>query len=321
MAGAVPEINGKVVFTRELNATNFTRDQIYTSLLDWSTGKFTGQKGAVIYKNQAEGKIAITAEEQFNVRIGITPSDVNLLFLITISCSDNACSMTYSRVRYTNNPFSKQATDIEPAENYIVDKYAINKTNTKIFKGPGDYRKSTIDIIDAVTAEAQKALYNGTTTAPAVRPQQDNAAKQEIAAPVKQQIAEPATEMAAQPSATAVPSTPAMKEISAGEIPANIIQGVARKGFYIIAVGGKPLARAIAGGGGLDITSEKAAAVFSVTDNIDNIVYLLEIADKYTLAYMGEGTSNEPALVIECKKMQQFNKMFVGEILNTKIKE
>lgn len=318
MAGAVPVVDGKVVFTRELNANNFSKEQIYNSLLEWSTGKFTGKNGAVVYKNQTDGKIAINAIEQFRVRIGIMPSDVNMLFLITISCSDNSCSMEYSRVRYTNNPFSKKPTDAEPAENYIVDKYAINKTNTKIFKGPGDYRKSTIDIIDAITAEAQKALYNGNTTN--TQSVQANAVKQEITAPAKEQVAQPSVPAKEQVTATADAASNIMKEIAANEIPADIIKGVSEKGFYITAVGGKPLARAIAGGGGLDITSDKAAAVFSVAENIDNIIYLLEIAEKYTLAYMGESSSNEPVMVIECKKVQQFSKMFVGEIVTVKVK-
>ncbi len=318
LAGAVPEVNGKVVITRELNANNFSKEQIYTALLDWCSTKFTGEGEAVVYKNGEDGKIAVITKDQFRVKIGLLPSIVNIQYMFTMHCSDNKCTLEFSRIRYTNNPFSKNSTDVAPAEEYITDKYALDKTKTKIFKGTGDYRKRTIDIIDVTTEEAQKALYDKTITANTL--------------PVQQPVSEPALQLAEQVQTaeqmqaaqrsmqpvTAV-GTASMKEIMPSEIPASIIQAASVNGVSIIAVDGRPLSKAIAGKGGFDINSGKAAAAFSVTENVDNIIYLLEKTENYTLAYIGEG--NDILLIVDCKKSQQFNNMFIGEIVNVKIKK
>ena len=51
------------------------------------------------------------------------------------------------------------------AEEYITDKYALNKTKTKIFRGTGDYRSKTIDFVDRIAADAQNAEIEATVLA------------------------------------------------------------------------------------------------------------------------------------------------------------
>ena len=36
MVGAVPEVNGKVVFSQEINAPNLSKDQIFDAILAWA---------------------------------------------------------------------------------------------------------------------------------------------------------------------------------------------------------------------------------------------------------------------------------------------
>ena len=109
-----------------------------------------------------------------------------------------------------------------------------------------------------------------------------------------------------------------MKSISPVEIPENIRNLVAEKGLYITSVGGRKLNNAIAGKGALDISSGKASSMFSLSSNTDNILFLMEMTDSYTLVLLGE--NNKPALEIKCKKGQQFDKTFVGEIVEAKIR-
>lgn len=336
MAGAVPEVDGKVVFTRELNVSGFSGEQIYNALLDWSHKTFTENSSRILYTDAQRGVIAAQGEEVMIIKIGLFPGKVKAMYMLTINSSDGKCTLTTSRIRYKNNPSSKDGEEIITAEEYITDKYALNKTKTKIFRGTGDYRSNTIDIVDRIAAEAQNAVYSYNNVA------QQPVYAQAVQQPVPQQSVQqtqqtqlqqqpqqtqpqqqtqqtqPQKAVAAKIDAPADFSTEGMKSISPVEIPENIRNLASEKGFYITEVGGRKLDNAIAGKGALDISSGKASSMFSLTSNTDNILFLMEMTDSYTLVLLGE--NNRPALEIKCKKGQQFDKTFVGEIVEAKIR-
>ena len=327
MAGAVPEVDGKVVFTRELNVSGFSGEQIYNALLDWSHKTFTENSSRILYTDAQRGVIAAQGEEVMIIKIGLFPGKVKAMYMLTINSSDGKCTLTTSRIRYKNNPSSKDGEEIITAEEYITDKYALNKTKTKIFRGTGDYRSNTIDIVDRIAAEAQNAVYSYNNVAQqpvyaqAVQqpvPQQSVQQTQQTQPQQQTQQTQPQKEVAAKIDAPADFSTEGMKSISPVEIPENIRNLVAEKGLYITSVGGRKLNNAIAGKGALDISSGKASSMFSLTSNTDNILFLMEMTDSYTLVLLGE--NNKPALEIKCKKGQQFDKTFVGEIVEAKIR-
>ena len=345
MAGAVPEVDGKVVFTRELNVSGFSGEQIYNALLDWSHKTFTENSSRILYTDAQRGVIAAQGEEVMIIKIGLFPGKVKAMYMLTINSSDGKCTLTTSRIRYKNNPSSKDGEEIIAAEEYITDKYALNKTKTKIFRGTGDYRSKTIDIVDRIAAEAQNAVYsyNNVAQQPVYaqavqqpvpqqtlqqpqqtqlqqQPQQTQPQQQPQQTQPQQQAqqAQPQKAVAAKIDAPADFSTEGMKSISPVEIPENIRNLVAEKGLYITSVGGRKLNNAIAGKGALDISSGKASSMFSLSSNTDNILFLMEMTDSYTLVLLGE--NNKPALEIKCKKGQQFDKTVVGEIVEAKIR-
>lgn len=342
MAGAVPEVDGKVVFTRELNVSGFSGEQIYNALLDWSHKTFTENSSRILYTDAQRGVIAAQGEEVMIIKIGLFPGKVKAMYMLTINSSDGKCTLTTSRIRYKNNPSSKDGEEIIAAEEYITDKYALNKTKTKIFRGTGDYRSNTIDIVDRIASEAQNAVYsyNNVAQQPVYaqavqqpvpqqsvqqpqqtqlqqQPQQTQPQHQPQQVQQVQQV-QPQKEVPAKADAPANFSTEGMKSISPVEIPENIRNLASEKGFYITEVGGRKLNNAIAGKGALDISSGKASSMFSLTSNTDNILFLMEMTDNYTLVLLGE--NNKPVLEIKCKKGQQFDKTFVGEIVEAKIR-
>ena len=61
LAGAVPVVNGKVIFTEVIQASDMSKRQIYDALLKWAEKRFTpskGQKGRVAYFDEKKGQIA-----------------------------------------------------------------------------------------------------------------------------------------------------------------------------------------------------------------------------------------------------------------------
>ena len=73
----------------------------------------------------------------------------------------------------------------------------------------------------------------------------------------------------------------------------------------------------ITGKGAVDLSSDKAAVMFTLESNAGNTSLILEMAESYTLALLDE-TNSQSLLILECKKTQQFNNMFVGEIKEAK---
>ena len=282
MTGAVPVVDGKVVFERELNVPLFSQEQIYSALVDWAGKKFTGKSNRVISADDSKSTVLIQGEDEMVIKIGLFPGKVKVHYILAADCTNGKCTLKTTRVRYTNNPASKNSTDIITAEEYITDKYALNKSKTKIFAGTGDYRKKTIDIIDNVAQEAQDAIYTFNTGASAAK-----------------------TTAAASTTVTAANTT----------ISEQIKEAVAKRGLSIVSAGGRQLNRPIAGKGALNENNGKVSAMISLEADVDNVMFIMEMAENYTLALMSEDGST-PVMVFNCKKSQQFDKTFIGEVLS-----
>lgn len=289
MEGAVPVIDGKVIFERELNIPLFSEEQIYKALADWAGKKFTGKSNRVISTDDSKSVVLIQGEDEMTIRIGLFPGKVKVHYILSADCSNGKCTLKTTRVRYTNNPASKNSTDVIMAEEYITDRYALNKAKTKIFKGTGDYRMNTIDIVDKIAQDAQDAIYsfNKTTGIETAIASANNSAK---------------------------PTEVKQETIAINTIPDEIKKAVSERGLSIISAGGRKLNRAIAGKGALNITGEKGSAMISLEADVDNIMFILEMADNYALALMDD-TGSTPVMIFNCKKNQQFDKTFIGDIM------
>lgn len=63
LAGAVPEVDGRVVFSREFSIPGMSQDEIYERMLKWLDGRMAQNKNnsRVVYKEK--GVIAAAGEE------------------------------------------------------------------------------------------------------------------------------------------------------------------------------------------------------------------------------------------------------------------
>ncbi len=306
MAGAVPEVDGKVVFIRELNVQDFSKEQIMKALTEWCNNTFIGQSDRVLYTDAENGAIAAQGEDEMLIKIGLFPSKVRVLYVLSIKCSDGKCTLSTSKIKYKNNPSSDNVDEVITAEEFITDKYALNKAKTKLFKGTGDYRSNTIDIVDKLAADAQSAVY-AYYAPPAALVAQQPTPRAVTATATRQEAAQAQTQAAA-----------ATAGISPVKIPEDLIKAVAEKGLHIVAVNGRKLNNAIAGKSIINTSSDKASVMFTLDSNTDNILFILEMAENYTLELF-DGNNNA-ALTLNCKKSQQFDKTFIGEIVEVKIK-
>ena len=146
LAGAVPEIDGKVVFTLDRDVPGKTADEIYSAVyaalqaLTQEQCEFPSSKISVV--NKGEHTIATV----FNYTIIATATDGH------IHCTLERISYQYEMDRGDSEGMSVKADD------WITDKHALNKKKTKLYKGSGKFRRKTIDRKDNIFGKICKAL-------------------------------------------------------------------------------------------------------------------------------------------------------------------
>ena len=159
LAGAVPVADGKVVFTREINAPSLSKAQIYQQLLKWGQENFNTKESRVAYQNEAKGEIAIIGEEYIVFSSTALSLDRAMMkYRIIIECKEHACTLQLAGIRYEYNVSYQNEPEKYLAEEWITDEYALNKSKTKLNRISGKFRKATIDFADKTFDSATNTL-------------------------------------------------------------------------------------------------------------------------------------------------------------------
>ena len=78
-------------------------------------------------------------------------------YIIIANCSDNKLHTTLERISYAYE--EDRSTGLKTsAENWITDKFAVNKKGTKLIPGSAKFRKKTIDRKDQIFQLIDNAL-------------------------------------------------------------------------------------------------------------------------------------------------------------------
>lgn len=165
LAGAVPEIDGKVVFTLSKDVPGMTAGEIYQKVYDLLTAmskeenQFPQSKIAVV--NKTEYTIAARMKEWLvfqNTFLSLDRTVFN--YTIIAKASDGHLDLTLERLSYQ---YEMNRTDTHgglnvKAEEWITDKEGLNKKKTKLVKYSGKFRRKTIDRKDNIFDRVCKVL-------------------------------------------------------------------------------------------------------------------------------------------------------------------
>lgn len=334
LAGAVPVVDGKVIFNRQVFAATLTAQQIYDNLSEWGIMKYSGNAGEMISSDPLVKRITLRGMEQAQVRVGLFPSKIKINYYLIIECRDGACDLSFVRFFYTNNPTADNPNEQIRAEDYITDRYAMNKAGTRLTGGTGDYRKNTIDLVESVTNSVRESLShymanieNETHNSAAVTlaPTASQNAASQTTAP-QTAIPVPVTVTATVVPQTATHSAPVTIEgftsISPEKIPGNIIKIVADNGIFLTAVNGQKLSTEVAGEGGLGIYGGAPSIFFNMKENEKEPA---AGAQSLTLTFKNEVFRNatitmEEWMIIICTPVAVGNNLVIGKIEQVLIK-
>ena len=298
LEGAVPLNNDKVEFSTELQVPAMTKQQIYDTMLDWANNKFQPKdkfNARVLYTNPQDGSIAVGGEEYMVFSSSALSLDrTRIYYLLSIVCDNGKCQIDMNRIRYWYNE-ARDGGEKYTAEEWITDEMALNKAKTKLAPVCGKFRKKTIDLKDELFAEMRSALGNkmielGLQAAP-VKPAEQVA------------VVQPSVQPAPVVPVTVAPvQQPAVQETKAVTEEDIIAQAVR----MTISVNGEELEidKDCWGGRSQLFGKDVTYCIIDTQKTMSNI--LMSQSDNYRISFYPNG-SNQPCVVIECKKMMMQN--------------
>jgi colicin import membrane protein len=149
LAGAVPVIDGKVTFQTTIKVPGKTRQQIHALLLDYLT-KMTKEEGQFeqsrIVLDDNENKKQVVGSYQEWLVFKNKPLNLDrtrLFYHIIADCQDGEANIKMTRIYYLYD--EERDPQTYQAEEWITDRYGLNKKQTKLARVSGKFRRKTID--------------------------------------------------------------------------------------------------------------------------------------------------------------------------------
>ncbi|MDR3142382.1 MAG: DUF4468 domain-containing protein [Tannerellaceae bacterium] len=273
LAGAVPEENGKVVFSKDITAPSLSQSQLYDMLLLWANKRFDKDKNRVVYANKEKGDIAALGEDYLIFADNALSLDRSLMsYQMIIKCNGNICSLSIQNIRYEYNVSYKREPERYTAEEWISDKNALMKG--KLARLNGKFRIATIDYAANLLNEAESLLAKSAMIQ-SVTPQQTEA-----------DVFSPASEHIISQSETSSPLQ-GYKQVSPDKIPGNIIKMVSEDWMLITVGDDSSFNMMTASWGGLGQLLGKPVA-FCFINPARYTYQLMEKNDTFTLSFYTE---------------------------------
>lgn len=147
LLGAVPVVDGKVVFNKIIEAPGKSASQIYGILKQYME-KLTKESNQIhsqlLVADDSKHELGGSYEEWLVFKKTLLQLDqTRFLFVLEANCSDGKADVTLSRIRYLYD--ENRTPQHLKAEEWITDKEAVNKKGTKLLPISGKFRRKTID--------------------------------------------------------------------------------------------------------------------------------------------------------------------------------
>ena len=157
MAGAVPEVDGKVVLTRTVEVpAGLSLQEVMNRVDSWL---IRCTKDERMHFNQRLPKMADNElQHAYSLELTFSKSFLahdfaEMAYVLAVRYEGGQIIMEMSHINYKyneNNNLNKYT-----AEEMIIDKYALNKKKTKLIFGFKKFRMKTIDLLDELQISLQ----------------------------------------------------------------------------------------------------------------------------------------------------------------------
>ena len=152
LRGAVPLVDGKVVFTKTIEAPGKSADQIYTILHDYML-KMTKAKNQInshlVIEDAEKHELGAVFHEWLVFKDNVFNLDrTHFNFQLHVSITDGKADVSLDHITYDYD--LERKPQHYTAEEWITDKYAVNKKHTKLYPISSKFRRKTIDRKDFI---------------------------------------------------------------------------------------------------------------------------------------------------------------------------
>ncbi|MDR2955942.1 MAG: DUF4468 domain-containing protein [Prevotella sp.] len=339
LAGAVPEVEGRVSFSKSIKTNNPISDKdLYDLMIKWINDNYKSETTPyndelvrdILFTNDEKRSVAAYGEELFVFRNNFFIYDrAKMKYQLVLNIEPGVCNAEVRNIKFDYEDLKN-----EPAEKLITDKYALNKEGDGLHRYYDKFRKRTIDSV-AYIFNSIDVYLNGRPAMAAVPVQQGAVDKVQI-------------------TVSDVPAAlEGYKSITADKIPTRLLNEHALVSSGTS--GQTNVVPAIWGGAG---TLFDKSVAYSSLNTKQYPVKSIDNGDTYTISFYteiykdaikefestsgsiadrikksgltpiqtasGATTFSEAWLIIECKKAgsqddkarEGFNQSYIGEILN-----
>ena len=164
LAGAVPEVNGQVLFQQTFAVKDKNKQEIYAVMKEYirqMTKEEIQMRGTkMVMEDSVEGTVVGRFEEWMTFKKKPLVWDrTRFRYLLTAECSDGKCHMTLTQISYyyeeDNDGYNGRTYR---AEEWINDANALNKAKTKLLWGSAKFRRKTVDRVEEIFTNAREAF-------------------------------------------------------------------------------------------------------------------------------------------------------------------
>lgn len=148
LKGAVNMVDGSVEWDTTIYVPGKTAEQLYDLMLKYMTAlskqKNQKEQSNVALVNRDEHKIVTCLQENLVFSSSFISLDqAEFKYTLLTSCKDGQVDVKMYRLSYVYEVNGKK--NQYKAEEWITDKYAVNKKNTRLLPISGKFRRKTID--------------------------------------------------------------------------------------------------------------------------------------------------------------------------------
>lgn len=147
LKGAVTEVDGKIVFTKTIEAPGKSASQVY-DIVGRYMEKMLHEKNQLnsllVVQDSANWTIAGKYDEWLVFKSNTFVLDrTHFIYVLQAQCQDGRADISISRINYVYGE-GKEVKRFK-AEEWISDKAAVNKKNTRLLPLSAKFRRKTID--------------------------------------------------------------------------------------------------------------------------------------------------------------------------------
>ena len=147
LKGAVPMVDGRVVFSKTIEAPGKSASEVYDIMQKYMERltKTTNQiNSKIVLADKDKHELGASYEEWLVFKKSALSLDrTRFYYLLQAQCQDGQAVVTLTRIHYLYE--EERAPQRIKAEDWITDQEAVNKKNTKLLPMSGKFRRKTID--------------------------------------------------------------------------------------------------------------------------------------------------------------------------------